>query len=89
MRGEGSVVDGTLTIADVEVSRLLPGNPGKRLANGHFACDARKIGGFDADVGTVRIAHRMKQRKCRAVPKMFLRARPGEHFSEETHDSGS
>ncbi|MER9653102.1 hypothetical protein NKJ26_06240 [Mesorhizobium sp. M0152] len=59
------------------------------LANGHFAGDARKIGGLDADIGTVRIAHRVKQRERRAISLVFLRARPGEHFSEETHGSGS
>ncbi|WP_202596341.1 hypothetical protein [Mesorhizobium loti] len=61
----------------------------KSLANGHFAGDAWKIGGLDADVGTVGIAHRVKQCERRAVSQMFFWARPGEHFSEETHDSGS
>lgn len=71
------------------MSRIDPGHLTTSLANGHFAGDARKIGWLDADIGAVGIAHRMKQRKCRAVSQMFLWPWPGEHFSEETHGSGS
>ncbi|MEI9410162.1 hypothetical protein [Mesorhizobium salmacidum] len=71
------------------MSWIDPGHLGTCLADRHFACDAREIGGLDADVGTLGIAHRMKQRERRAISLMFLRARPGEHFREETHVSGS
>ncbi|WP_206528806.1 hypothetical protein, partial [Mesorhizobium sp. M7A.F.Ca.CA.001.10.2.1] len=69
------------------MSRIDPGHHRKYLANGHFAGDAGEVGRLDTDVGTVGIAHRMKQRERRAVSQMLLRPRPGEHFSEETHDS--
>ncbi|WP_189524434.1 MULTISPECIES: hypothetical protein [unclassified Mesorhizobium] len=62
---------------------------GCSLADGHFAGDTREIGGLDADVGTLGAAHRMKQRQRRTISLMFLWARPGKHFREETHDSGS
>ncbi|WP_206519277.1 hypothetical protein, partial [Mesorhizobium sp. M7A.F.Ca.US.005.03.2.1] len=71
------------------MSRTDPGHPEHRmqLANGHFAGDAGEVGRLDPYVGAVGIAHRMKQRERRAVSQMFLWPRPGEHFSEETHDS--
>ncbi|WP_188393858.1 hypothetical protein [Mesorhizobium sp. SARCC-RB16n] len=71
------------------MSWIDPGHLAGFLADRHFAGDAREIGRLDADVGALGIAHGMEQRERRAISLMFLRARPGEHFSEETHDSGS
>src|SRR5690606_895948 len=55
------------------------------LAFSHFTGDAWEIGRLDADVGAIRVAHRVQYCKSRAIARLLIRAGAGQKFGQELH----